>query len=64
MFICQERSIEKTRAYIEATGIRAPFTYQLIAFRNHNDGWALREIPGRRAVRSWLAAVLRTRQGR
>ena len=63
VFICHERSVEKTRVYIESTGIRAPFTFQPIGFRNHNDAWTLRDIPERRAVRGWLSEVLRTRPG-
>lgn len=63
VFICQERSVENTRVYIESSGIRAPFTFQPIGFRNHNDGWALRDIPERRAVRRWLDNVLRSKPG-
>jgi hypothetical protein len=58
VFVCQEGSIESTRSYIESTGIQAPFTFQRIGFRNHNDAWALRDIPERRAVRRWLEGVL------
>ncbi len=58
VFVCQEKSVESTRAYIESTGIRAPFTFQRIAFRNHNDAWVLRDIPARRALRGWLDKVL------
>ncbi len=39
VFVCQERSIEKTRTYIESSSVKASFTYQRIGFRNHNDGW-------------------------
>jgi hypothetical protein len=58
VFVCREGSIESTRSYIESTGIQAPFTFQRIGFRNHNDAWALRDIPERRAVRRWLEQVL------
>jgi hypothetical protein len=58
VFVCDEKPVESTRAYIESTGIRAPFTYQQTGFRNHNDAWALRDIPARQAVRRWLADVL------
>lgn len=58
VFICQERSVDATRRYLESTGIEAPFTYQPIGFRNHNDQWALRDIPERGAARAWLAARL------
>jgi hypothetical protein len=59
VFICQERSVEATRAYLAGTGVRAPFTYQAIGFRNHNDAWCLRDIPERRHVRRWLRGILR-----
>lgn len=58
VFVCQERSIENTKAYIQSTGTQAPFTFQRIGFRNHNDAWALRDIPERRILRRWLDAVL------
>jgi len=57
-FIIHENSVEETRRYVEGTGIRGDFTFRTLAFRNHNDAWALRDIPERRAVRSWLAEVL------
>ena len=50
--------LAETRAYIESTGISAPFTWCPLPFRNHNDAWALRDIPARRAVREWLEKVL------
>jgi hypothetical protein len=58
VFVCHEGSVESTRSYIESTGVQAPFTFQRIGFRNHNDAWALRDIPERRAVRRWLEGVL------
>lgn len=64
VFICQERSIDNTKTYLESTGIQAPFTFEAIPFRNHNDAWALRGIPVRRAARRWLRQVLKTRPGR
>ena len=62
-FVCQERSVEDVRAYIGSTGINAPFTFWTIPFRNHNDAWALRDTPARRALRSWLKRILKTRPG-
>jgi hypothetical protein len=59
VFVCQERSVEATRAYLERTGVEGAFTFQALGFRNHNDAWTLRDIPERRAVREWLARVLR-----
>ncbi|MCP5520006.1 MAG: hypothetical protein H7A46_00490 [Verrucomicrobiales bacterium] len=57
-FICHEGSVERTRQFIEASGVTAPFTFQAVPFRNHNDAWILRDTPARRALRSWLAGVL------
>ena len=58
-FIIHENSVEDTRKYLDATGIEAPFTFRTLEFRNHNDAWALRDIPERREVREWLKRVLR-----
>ena len=63
VFVCQEGTVDDIRLYIQSTGIRAPFTYQRIGFRNHNDAWALRDIPERRALRRWLNDVLDRRPG-
>ncbi len=52
--IDESNSLGKTRTYIESTGIDAPFTYYALPFRNHNDAWALRDIPARHDVRNWL----------
>lgn len=61
-FIIDESdNLARTRRYIEATGIGAPFTYFPLPFRNHNDAWALRDIPARRAVRNWLEEILKQR---
>jgi hypothetical protein len=56
-FICHERSIDETRDYLAGAGVRAPFTFQAIDFRNHNDAWVLRDIPERRLARRWLKQV-------
>jgi len=64
VFVCQEHSVEATRKYLSSTGIEAPVTFQPISFRNHNDGWVLRPIPERRALRAWLKYVLDARPGR
>jgi hypothetical protein len=58
VFVCHEESIEATKTYIESTGVRGDFTYQPIGFHNHNDGWALRDVPERRTLRRWLERVL------
>lgn len=57
-FICHEGSVEKTRQFIEASGVRAPFTFQSVPFRNHNDEWILRDSPARQALRTWLRDAL------
>jgi hypothetical protein len=62
-FVCQERSVDDIRTYIDLSGIAAPFSFLAVPFRNHNDAWVLRDIPARRALRSWLGEVLKTRPG-
>jgi hypothetical protein len=57
-FISMEKSVDALRTYVEGTGIRAPFTFQPIRFRNHSDAWVLRDIPERQAARDWLRKVL------
>lgn len=59
-FVCQEGSVEATKKYIAASGVQAPFTFQAVPFRNHNDAWTLRDSPARQALRAWLHDVLRT----
>jgi len=62
-FICHEGSVADTKRYVEASGVGAAFTFRAIPFRNHNDGWALRDIPTRRAARAWIRRVLADRPG-
>lgn len=57
-FICHERSVAETRAYLESTGIAGDFTLHDLPFRNHNDTWTLRDIPLRRTLRAWVQRVL------
>jgi hypothetical protein len=60
-FICGEASnAGDTERYLRETGSwdRGAFTIAGTGFRNHNDAWALRDIPERRAVRRWLEGVL------
>lgn len=57
-----DTDVTTTRAYIESTGINAPFTYHVLPFRNHNDAWTLRDIPARRAVRKWLEETVKQRE--
>ena len=58
-FICHEGSVERTKAFIAQSGVDAPFTFQAVPFRNHNDEWVLRPSPARDALRAWLEDVLR-----
>jgi len=63
-FICQEvprkakDALDVTRTYLKQAYPDGKFTFELIPFRNHNDAWTLRDIPSRRALRKWFAAVL------
>jgi lysophospholipase L1-like esterase len=59
-FVCQEGSVEATKTFIAASGVQAPFTFQAVPFRNHNDAWTLRDSPARQALRAWLQDALRT----
>ncbi|MBN1342384.1 MAG: hypothetical protein JXQ73_06875 [Phycisphaerae bacterium] len=63
-FVSHEGSVEETRRYLAATGVKAPFTFQVLPYRNHRDDWVLRDIPERGRLRAWLGAVLRDRPGR
>ena len=56
-FISQEVSVEATRGYLTATGVRGVFEFSALPFRNHTDRWALRDCGQRRKVRAWLAAL-------
>ncbi len=57
-FVCHEGSVEATRRFIEASGVQAPFTFEAVPFRNHNDEWVLRFSPTRTTLRAWLKQVL------
>jgi len=58
-FIIHENSVEETREYLTKTGVTGAFTFRTLGFRNHNDSWALRDIPERREVRKWLKTVVK-----
>ncbi len=59
-FICHEgNAVSATRDFIQTTGVKAPLTFMSTGFRNHNDAWILRPSPVRKALRDWLADVLR-----
>ena len=56
-FISQEGSVDETHRYLDASGVRAPFEFAALPFRNHTDRWALRDCEQRRKVRAWLHAL-------
>lgn len=57
-FICQERSVEVTQRFIETSGVKAPFTFQAVPFRNHSDEWILRPSETRTALRAWMKDIV------
>jgi hypothetical protein len=57
-FICHEKSVDDTRAYLAASGVRGNFSLHALPFRNHNDAWVLRDIALRRTLRDWVASVV------
>jgi hypothetical protein len=57
-FICHERSVEETRAYLASTGVRGDFTLRDLPFRNHNDAWVLRPVPLRVELRAWVKRAI------
>ena len=62
-FICHEGSTAATREYLVGTGIKAPFTFVALPYRNHTDTWVLRDIPERRRLRDWVRSVIEERGG-
>ena len=63
VFISQEVSVENIRRYLASTGVKVPFTFQALPYRNHRDDWVLRDIPERKRLRGWLKQVLENRRG-
>jgi len=57
-WISMEQSVEPLRKYVEGTGVKSPFTFRTIPYRNHSDQWVLRDIPERKAAQEWLRKVL------
>jgi len=57
-FISHEGSTQATRDWLTSTGVAGRWTFADIPFRNHSPDWTLRDLPQRREVRAWLAAVL------
>ncbi len=62
-FLSQENSVEDIRIYLEQTGVKAPFTFQVLSFPNHCDDWVLRDWPERAKLRAWLKSVLKEYPG-
>ena len=56
-FISHEGSVDKARRYLEEACPDGDFTFVSIPYRNHTDAWVLRDIPERRIIRKWLAAM-------
>jgi hypothetical protein len=58
-FISAEMQTTDIEQYLAQTGVTGDFTFVPIPFPNHNDRWALRDIPERQKAREWLARVLK-----
>jgi hypothetical protein len=56
-FISHEGTTAETRAYLEGTAAKAPFTFVDLPFRNHTDAWVLRDCEPRRKLRAWLRSL-------
>ena len=57
-FISHEMSTAATEQYLKESGVAGNWTFEPIPFRNHSDQWTLRDLPSRKKVRDWLAALL------
>ncbi|MBI5689938.1 MAG: hypothetical protein HZC55_07535 [Verrucomicrobia bacterium] len=57
-FISHEGSTAATEGWLRGTGVPGRWTFVPLPFRNHSPDWTLRDLPARRAVRTWLATVL------
>jgi hypothetical protein len=57
-WISHEGSTRATQDWLRATGVGGRWTFFDLPFRNHSADWVLRDLPARREVRAWLAAVL------
>ena len=59
LIVCEGNLRNKeTRAYLEGCSVPLSVTYLDLPFTNHNDAWALRDIPERQTVRWWLGKAL------
>ena len=55
-FISGERSVKNVKDYLKDKP--GNFTFQAIPFRNHTDGWVLRDIPEREKLRAWVRKTI------
>jgi hypothetical protein len=53
-FISHERSVERTREWIAASGVKGDFTFAALPFENHSTRWTLCDLPIRTQARAWL----------
>lgn len=60
-WISHEGGIKDIQNYLLGTEVKSNLTFQSIPFRNHSDHWILRDIPVRRAARSWLHQIVKNR---
>lgn len=60
-FICHEgqSELDRTRRFVEASGVEAPFTFRVTPYRNHSDAWVLRPSPTREELRAWLGEIIK-----
>jgi hypothetical protein len=56
-WISHEGSVEPTKTYLQSQTSAGAFTFEVLPFPNHCDGWVLRDIPLRAKARAWLNQV-------
>ena len=56
--------MEATRKYLQGAKADGAATFRVLPHRNHTDSWVLRDIPERKALREWVARVLKDAPGR
>jgi hypothetical protein len=59
-WISHERSVDTTQHFLDTVGASGRFTFRALPYDNHTDTWALRDIPLRRELRTWVADVTST----
>ena len=57
-YIIQENSVEATKKYLSATGVKGNYTYNVLPYRNHNASWVLRKTAEIADLRIWLRKQL------